>query len=212
MSPLSDPLRMLHAALGWGVAFILATQLITIYNRLVAHNWPAALLDSGGLAGTLLYMGGVTAGFLAYTNRPGVAPAGLAALSGFILVLVYNYSKGKAPWPDRLLVSLMESLESVFSDFVHTLSFMRIAAFSISHVALALAIATLSEDMGSAGRILTLVLGNALILVLEGGIVTIQVLRLEYYEGFSRYFTCFGREFTPMLKERAGVSGKNSAG
>jgi hypothetical protein len=35
--------------------------------------------------------------------------------------------------------------------------------------------------------------------VLEGSIVAIQTLRLEYYEGFSRYFTCFGREFKPLI-------------
>jgi V/A-type H+-transporting ATPase subunit I len=34
--------------------------------------------------------------------------------------------------------------------------------------------------------------------VLEGAIVAIQVLRLEYYEGFSRYFSGDGREFAPL--------------
>ncbi len=201
MSPLSDPPRMIQAALGWGVAFLLATQLITIYNRVAARNWSSALLDSGGVAGTLLYLGGVAAVFLAYTGRAGATEAGLAALAGFVMVLIHTCARHTEPWPERFLLSLMESLESAFSDFVHTLSFMRTVAFSISHVALALAIATLSGELDGAGRILTLVLGNALILVLEGSIVAIQVLRLEYYEGFSRYFTCFGREFKPMLRE-----------
>ena len=34
-------------------------------------------------------------------------------------------------------------------------------------------------------------------MVLEGAIVAIQVLRLEYYEGFSRFFSGDGREFEP---------------
>jgi V/A-type H+-transporting ATPase subunit I len=96
----------------------------------------------------------------------------------------------------------MDSLETVFNDFVNTVSFMRLAAFSISHVALAMAITTLSAEMGQAGQIIALVFGNILILVLEGAIVAIQALRLEYYEGFSRYFTCFGREFKPILDAR----------
>lgn len=202
ISPLADPLRMLHAALGWGVVFILATHLITIRNSIVARNWLAALFDSNGMAGLLLYLGGAASLFLAYTNRPNVMPAGLTALAGFLMVLFYNCSK-LGQTSDRFLVSLMTSLESVFSDFIHTLSFMRVAAFSISHVALALAIYTLSSEMGTAGRIVTLAFGNIFILALEGCIVAIQVLRLEYYEGFSRYFTCFGREFKPMLQERA---------
>jgi V/A-type H+-transporting ATPase subunit I len=77
------------------------------------------------------------------------------------------------------------------------------AAFSISHVALAMAISSLSGQMNHAGQIVMLIVGNALILVLEGSIVAIQALRLEYYEGFSRYFTCFGREFKPLLDARA---------
>jgi V/A-type H+-transporting ATPase subunit I len=35
-------------------------------------------------------------------------------------------------------------------------------------------------------------------LVLEGGIVAIQTLRLEYYEGFSRFFGGDGRAFRPL--------------
>jgi V/A-type H+-transporting ATPase subunit I len=79
---------------------------------------------------------------------------------------------------------------------------MRVAAFSISHVALAMAISTLSAEMGQAGQIVALVFGNLLIMLLEGAIVAIQALRLEYYEGFSRYFTCYGREFKPLLDAR----------
>lgn len=203
ISPLSDPVRMLQAALVWGVVFLVATHLITIRNSIVARNWSVALFDSSGMAGLLLYLGGLTAVFLAYTERPYVLPAALTALAGFLMVLVYSCAKLKNT-PDRFLLSLMASLESVFSDFTHTLSFMRLAAFSISHVALALAISTLSAEMGAVGRIVTLVLGNVVILVLEGTIVAIQVLRLEYYEGFSRYFTCFGREFKPMFKEKRG--------
>lgn len=201
ISPLSDPLLMLEAALWWGVGFLLATQLITLRNHLAARDWSAALFDAGGVAGALLYLGSVAAVYLEFTGRPGVLPASLLAVAGFCLVLVYTCSKQTEKWPDRLLLSLMQSLESVFNDFVNTLSFMRVAAFSISHVALAVAISTLSAEMSGVGQVLTLIIGNALILVLEGSIVAIQVLRLEYYEGFSRYFTCFGRDFKPMLKQ-----------
>lgn len=200
ISPLSDPMRMLQAALWWGVGFLLATQLITLRNHLVARNWSAALFDAGGVAGALLYLGCVAAVYLGFTQRPGVLPASLVAVFGFSLVLIHTCGKQTGKWPDRLLLSAMQSLEAVFSDFVNTLSFMRVAAFSISHVALAVAITTLSEEMNTLGQILALVIGNALILVLEGALVTIQVLRLEYYEGFSRYFTCFGREFKPIIK------------
>ncbi len=199
IAPLSDPISMLHAALWWGVGFLVTTQLIMLYNRIVAHKWRQALFDAGGVAGLLLYLGGVALTYLAYTQKPGLEWAAGIGLAGFLMILIHHCANQSEPWPGRLLLSLMDSLEAVFNDFVNTLSFMRIAAFSISHVALALAISTLSAELSHTGQIIFLVFGNLLILVLEGSIVAIQALRLEYYEGFSRYFTCFGREFKPLL-------------
>ena len=49
---------------------------------------------------------------------------------------------------------------------------------------------------------LTVILGNLFVLVLEGGIVMIQVMRLQYYEGFSRYFSGDGHEFAPLRLRR----------
>ena len=199
IAPLSDPIRMLQAALGWGVGFLVFTQLIMLRNRIAARNWRAALFDAGGVAGLMLYVGGVAAFYLEFAQWPGAAWAAAIAVGGFLLILIHHCAQQTEPWPGRFFLSLMDSLETVFNDFVNTLSFMRVAAFSISHVALAMAIATLSAEMSHAGQTLMLVFGNALILVLEGSIVAIQALRLEYYEGFSRYFTCFGREFKPLL-------------
>ena len=42
-----------------------------------------------------------------------------------------------------------------------------------------------------------IVLGNIIVCGLEGLVVGIQVLRLEYYEMFSRFYTGSGREFHP---------------
>ena len=41
------------------------------------------------------------------------------------------------------------------------------------------------------------VLGNIFVMGMEGLIVGIQVLRLEYYELFSRFYTGGGRAFKP---------------
>ncbi len=60
--------------------------------------------------------------------------------------------------------------------------------------------------LGTVGTVLTLILGNLFIPVLEGGIVMIQVMRLEYYEGFSRYFSGEGHAFAP-LRLRGGGGG-----
>ena len=48
-----------------------------------------------------------------------------------------------------------------------------------------------------------MILGNLFVIVLEGAIVTIQTLRLEYYEGFSRYFYGDGTPFRPLRVGRS---------
>ena len=64
--------------------------------------------------------------------------------------------------------------------------------------------------MGEAGYWITVVIGNVVITVLEGAIVAIQVLRLEYYEGVSRFFTGTGREYRPLRLERTTERGAQS--
>jgi V/A-type H+-transporting ATPase subunit I len=87
----------------------------------------------------------------------------------------------------------------------NTLSFLRVAAFSLNHVALSIAIFTLAGMMGAFGHLVTLILGNIFVIVLEGGIVMIQVMRLQYFEGFSRYFSGNGHEFAPLRFRRGSV-------
>jgi V/A-type H+-transporting ATPase subunit I len=77
-----------------------------------------------------------------------------------------------------------------------------VAAFSLNHVALAVAVFQLVHMVESThGQVLMVIFGNLFILVLEGAIVTIQVLRLEYYEGFSRFYSGDGIEFKPLRLE-----------
>ena len=56
-----------------------------------------------------------------------------------------------------------------------------------------------AENGGSPNWIVV-VLGNLFVCGMEGLIVGIQVLRLEYYEFFSRFYKGTGREFKPYTK------------
>ena len=108
---------------------------------------------------------------------------------------------------ERLLIALMDAYESVMAYISNTLSFLRLAAFSLNHVALFIAFFTVANMLHTAGYWVTVVVGNLFILVLEGGIVAIQTLRLEYYEGFSRFFSGDGRAFRPLtLKKRQALA------
>lgn len=199
VSPLHDPVRMLTAAILWGIGFICVTQLLTIYNRFISGDWYKALFDAGGVAGLVLYLGAAYGVYQLATKGQFGGSAALAASAGLAAIVVWNWVENHGSMAERVLTVIIESFESVIGFFSNTLSFMRVAAFSINHVALALAVFTIAENFESTGRWITLVIGNIVILVLEGAIVAIQVLRLEYYEGFSRFYSGSGRAFDPLV-------------
>ncbi len=204
MSPLSDPLLMLELALYWGIGFILLMNLLTIRNLLDEGRVREALLDNKGVAGTLLYVGGLYAGFRWMQEGVFGAAETAAILAPLSVILAYKWREHESPLGEKLLVVAVEGFESIMNYLANTLSFLRVAAFSLNHVALAIAVFTLADMMGTAGHWITVVLGNVFIIGLEGAIVTIQCLRLEYYEGFSRFFRGDGREFRPLRMEVPG--------
>jgi V/A-type H+-transporting ATPase subunit I len=208
MPPLSDPMRMLGVALGWGISFIMLATLLTIRNRFADGRLREALLDSHGAAGLLLYAGLLGAAWR-YASAGEINTAALlTAVVALTAMSVHTWQHNpSAPLGERLLIALMESFEAIMAYVSNTLSFLRLAAFSLNHVALAVAVFTVGEMLHETGYWLTVVLGNVFILVLEGAIVAIQALRLEYYEGFSRFFGGDGRAFRPLtLGRRQGIT------
>ena len=78
------------------------------------------------------------------------------------------------------------------------MSFLRVGAFVLVHAGMMLVVFVLAETVGGFGYWAIVVIGNALVMVLEALLVAIQVLRLEYYEMFSRFYTGEGRPFEPV--------------
>nr|WP_313778123.1 V-type ATPase 116kDa subunit family protein [Thiorhodovibrio frisius] len=205
MPPLEDPITMLKVALVWGIVFIIAACSLGIYNRIAVGNIQGALLAPHGLVNLLFYFGFLAGGWnLASSGGFGLWP-GLIVLGSLATLAVHQWRHLSGPVGEKILVVFIETLDTVIVYLSNTLSFLRVSAFSLNHAALAIAIFTLADMLGAFGTIVTLILGNLFILVLEGGIVMIQVMRLQYYEGFSRYFSGDGHEFAP-LRLRFGES------
>ena len=98
--------------------------------------------------------------------------------------------------------SFFEMFEVMLSYLSNTLSFLRIGAFAVSHAAMMEVVLMLSgAEHGHTGNILVIILGNLFVCGMEGLIVGIQVLRLEYYEIFSRFYKGNGREFRPFKEK-----------
>ena len=198
IAPLTDPTRMLLAALYWGIGFIALSTLLTIINRLGERQFREALLAPKGAAGLLFYAGMLHAAYNLFHAEALGAFAIFLLLVPLSAVAHHLWREQRGPLSERLLVVAVETFETALNYVANTLSFLRVAAFSLNHVALAIAVFALAHMMGTFGHWVTVILGNLFILVLEGAIVAIQVLRLEYYEGFSRFYQGTGKPYRPL--------------
>ena len=96
-----------------------------------------------------------------------------------------------------ILQGFFELFEVLLSYFSNSLSFVRVGAFAVSHAAMMEVVLMLSGAESGNINWIAVVLGNIFVMGMEGLIVGIQVLRLEYYELFSRFYTGDGRAFKP---------------
>ena len=97
-----------------------------------------------------------------------------------------------------VIEGIVELLEVVSTYISNSVSFLRVGAFALSHAVLSYIVFTMTNLVGGAGGLAVTIFGNVIIIVLEGLIVCIQVIRLQYYEFFSKFFTETGREFAPF--------------
>ena len=104
-------------------------------------------------------------------------------------------------WGMFAVQSAAEVLEKFISMLSNTLSYVRVGAFAIVHAGFTGAvfvIARLAGEEGSVPYWVVVVLGNLFVIGLEGFIVTIQTMRLHYYEFFSKFFQGGGSAYEPL--------------
>jgi V/A-type H+-transporting ATPase subunit I len=73
-----------------------------------------------------------------------------------------------------------------------------VGAFALAHTSLSVAVVTMADATPWWGAVLIMVLGNALIIALEGLVVSIQTTRLVLFEFFNRFLRGTGRVFRPL--------------
>ncbi|MFQ7787905.1 MAG: V-type ATPase 116kDa subunit family protein [Blautia massiliensis (ex Durand et al. 2017)] len=100
-----------------------------------------------------------------------------------------------------IVQGIFELFEVILSYFSNTLSFVRIGAFAVSHAAMMEVVLMLAGAENGSPNWIVIILGNLFVCAMEGLIVGIQVLRLEYYEMFSRFYKGSGRKFEPFCSK-----------
>jgi len=207
-SPFSDIPRLMGASLVLGVSLILTGLVLRIFNGLRTERIWAVLTDRYGVAGLLFYAGTLTTAFFVYRD---VLPAAALLWLAFPLVAVFchPFAERESKWtPVGMLLAEggVEVLETVLGFLANTLSFLRVAAFGLAHVGLFMAVFAVADVVrqGALGPLwvaLVHVIGNVVILVLEGLVVSIQAVRLEFYEIFSKFFRGTGVTYRPLALE-----------
>lgn len=212
--PSSDPnsvfviFGIFGVTIALGVVINSIGLIVNMLNNVIRKQWGNVLFGKSGLAGAVFYWY-----VLVFAIRLAVAHHTPQVLDWVIIGVTLFFASFGEPF-ERLLNGhrpaiengfgamviggVVELIEVVSSYLSSTISFVRVGAFALAHAVLGFIIEMMSEKCGPIGGLGVLIVGNGIVVVLEGMIVAIQVIRLQYYEFFSKFFNETGAEFKPL--------------
>ncbi len=201
---------IIYSAVGIGVSLVMIAMLINIYSSVKKKKYGNALFSPNGLAGLLFY-GSIVIGFggqIAMGWQIVTTPYVLCFMIFPLLLMFFQEILSEileghkdwqpASWGEFITQNFFEVFEYLLSYMSNTMSFLRVGAFVLVHAGMMMVVFTLAEMSSGIGYVLVLVLGNIFVMALEALLAGIQVLRLEFYEMFSRFFDGNGRPFHPV--------------
>lgn len=98
-----------------------------------------------------------------------------------------------------LMNGFFEMFDALLSYVSNTMSFLRVGGFVMAHAGMMIVVFTLANlSTNPVVYVLVVAIGNLFVMALEALFVGIQVLRLQFYEIFSRFYEASGTPFTPM--------------
>ncbi|HIZ20600.1 MAG TPA: ATPase [Firmicutes bacterium] len=203
-------MNIILASVVIGLALIMLAMCLNIYSSLRRRDYESGVFGPNGIVGLVFY-GSLVCGFglqlllnvkivtLPYVLVLIVLPLVLMFLReplGRLMARDPDWKPEK--WGEFILQNFFEMFELMLSYLSNTMSFLRVGAFVLIHAGMMMAVFTLAELAGGVGYVAIVIFGNALVMCMEALLVAIQVLRLEFYEMFSRYYNGDGRPFKPL--------------
>ena len=200
-------------AVAFGMFLIMVAMVLHIINAIKSKDIENAWFDANGLAGLVFYIAVVVTIVLFLTGQPLPGGIVMAVMFGIPLIVILfkepitraiqkradKMEVGKGMF---LVQGFFEMFETLLSYFSNTISFIRIGAFAVSHAAIMEVVLQLAGAESGHPNWLGVVFGNLFVCGFDGLIVGIQVLRLEYYEMFSRFYKGSGHAFDPYTKKK----------
>lgn len=213
LSPLHDIMTLFKAAIAIGIICISVGIVINIINKLKSRDYFAGVLDKFGVIGVVFYWGAIGLGLKAFmagrlSTIEVVVVIFLPLLILFLREPLYHLlQRDKKLIEEDFFTYIMhasvEVMETITIFLGSTVSFIRVGAFALSHAGLCLAIYAIADTLtdlpaGGLWALIIIAFGNVFIILLEGLIVSIQGVRLQYYELFSKYFSGDGVLYKPF--------------
>ncbi len=207
---------ILITAVGIGVGLIILSMMINIYIGFKQKNYEKAIFGCNGIAGLVFYSSlavglvGTMMFDMKIMSTPFIIFLIVIPLVcifcrvPFSIALKYKKFRLSADEEEKMTIggfiveNFFEMFEFLLSYISNTMSFLRVGGFVLSHAGMMLVVMTLMDMVSATAQPFVLVIGNAFVMAMEGMIVAIQIIRLEFYEIFSRFNESDGVPFEPV--------------
>ncbi len=207
----NNPVMILLFAAGFGLTLIALAMILNMINGVRNRDPKKWLFSPNGVMGFLFLFGNIGAGLSLLLAKKNIWSVPYLVLTTIIpLVSIFfaepltKLVRGEKKWlpenPSEFYPeSFFELFEVLLSYLSNIISYSRIGAFAISHAGMMLVVTNMAKMTGNpATEIAIMIFGNLFVICLEGLIVGIQCLRLQFYEFFSRFYSGNGHPFTPV--------------
>ncbi|MFX1364043.1 MAG: V-type ATP synthase subunit I [Promethearchaeota archaeon] len=195
---------VIHINLGWIIQFLnywrQARKYLAITDSLVK-----IFLLIGGTILILNYKFDINA----WVSPP--FPILLPLIPGILLLILkpigkilgVSYMKAES-YKDLVSEGSMETFETLLSVISNVASYIRLLALALAHIALMIAIQAMTDLIEGSGfwvefaKSTGLIFGNIVVILIEGLLVFLNALRLNFYEFFFKFYSGSGTKFYPF--------------
>jgi len=220
--PLKDTFRLLASAIILGILIITTGVIINLFQAVKRKNYKEFLFGQWGLLSGCFYWIALGIFFITVVKNKDVSigltvavlliPIVLIVLGDVFYAKLFEKNKPHSLHDGNehsTAETIFKPVEIILGFATHTVSFVRVGAFALNHAALMMVVYELAKMSGGltgpeanfgsqTAYILAAVTGNIFVMLLEGLVVFIQCLRLEYFEFFSKFFEGNGIKFKPL--------------
>jgi V/A-type H+-transporting ATPase subunit I len=194
LHPISQPLPVLAVPLLAGVFIILLGLMLSALESSWRGEWQSWIKIDAPVM--VLYLAIISLLFIP-------EPATVAIAAALLWYLVGNLVLAADKPLNARLLAVLVAIGSLFENMMqlmlNTLSFVRVGAFALAHAGLSMAFNIMADSVNSLLlALLLMLLGNIIVIVLEGLVVSIQTTRLILFEFFIRFLQANGRVFRPL--------------